>query len=87
MSQPVMGRYVFVVQPVEAYEPLLPGTVMVIKTVLDVDGPMGNGPLRFVGICQASSDAEAREQLERNIGRLPPSVPELAITELRLATR
>jgi len=85
-----MSRYVFVVQPVEAYDPLLPGTVMMIKTVLDVDGPMsamGNGPLRFIGICEARSDAEARQHLQRRIARLPPSVPELAITELRLATR
>lgn len=87
MSQPSLGRYVFVVQPVDAFEPLLPGTVMVIKTVLDVDGPMRNGPLRFIGICEASSDADATEQLRRKIARLPPSVPELAITELRLATR
>lgn len=85
MSQPV--RYVFVVQPVEAYEPLLPGTVMVIKTVLGVDGPMGNGPARFIGICEATDDAHARGQLDERLARLPASVPDLVITELYLATR
>ena len=70
-----MSMYVFIVSPADAYETLLPGAAMIAKTVLDAQGPIGASPVRFIGVCEAETESEAREQLERKIDRFPPRCP------------